>query len=259
MPNSPFNSKFGFDLGDITTINVVATPSGSTNRVLVLKPDGAGKFLLSPEALSATTGSSQTYTPASGSSYMKKEVFSATTSTTTQTTIKTFDFNIGTSTKLYLIMKLDLMGQGNIGGGSEYYHFTTGYNLVADNTADSRYYYRHIPGHFSYLFNKNGSPTATTLKAVGPDRQFQMFSDIPSVTSLRLQPKFSTLNSTSITNTSVLTTPANIPYPLVTHSINSSTQGTLDDTLRLTLSARSIQSSETINWFGSVEFIASIT
>lgn len=259
MPNSPFNSKYGFDLGNITDINVVGVAAGSTNKVLVLRPDGTGKFILTPESLSATTGSSTTFTPTSGSSYMKKEVFSGTTTTTTQTTLKTFDFDIGASkTKLYLTMKLDLMGQSSTGISNDYYHFTTGYNLISDNTADGTYYYRHIPGHFSYILNKNGSTNGTTLHAVGPDKQFQNFSDLPTISALRLQPKFSTL-STQLTDTSVITTPANIPYPIITHSINSSTNGTADDKLRLTLNARSISSGQTINWFGSVEFIASIT
>jgi len=254
MGNTSFNSNYGFDLGNISNI-LISGASSTADQVLVLKSDATGKFRLEPQALNSVgSTNSITVTPTSGSSYYKKEVFSnSMTNTTTFGTLKSYNFNIGTSkTKLYLTVKMDLMAQGTIGSVFQYYHFTTGYNIVSDTNGSGNFIFRHIPGHFSYIFNKGSGANNSTIAAIGSDKQFQNFASIPTVSNLVLQPKFSTittpLDSTIIAN-----------YPKIIHSINTgNTNSTTDDTLNLTIQGRSIRSSENIEWFGTVEFFASI-
>lgn len=246
--STKFNSKYGFDLGEISNIEFSGT-SSDNDQVLILKPDGSGKFFLYPQEL--TSFGSTEVTLSSGNSYSKKEVFTNTmTNTSSYVNLKTFTFDIGIKTKLYLTTKIDLMGQGSVSGNFEYYHFTTGYNIISDINGDgSQYLYRHMPGHFSFIFNKNGATNGASMTSIGPDKQFQNFSSLPQENTLILQPKFSTINN-----------PLNINnYPRVVASINSSTNGGADDKLVLTIQGKSIESSsENIEWFGSVEFFASI-
>jgi hypothetical protein len=250
MTTSPFNSKYGFDLGEISNIEFSGV-SSTSDQVLIVKPDATGKFYLYPQDINSVGGSSITYA-ATGSSYLKKQVFtnSMTASPSSYKTIQTFNFDIGTKTKLYLTTKIDLIGQGTDGPTYNYYHFTSGYNVISDVNGDaSEYYYRHIPGHISHIFNKTASTDLSTQVAIGPDKQFQNFTALPSNNTVILQPKFSTI-----------TNPLDInAYPKIVSSINSSTQGSKDDKLVLTIQAKSIKStSENIEWFGSVEFFASI-
>jgi hypothetical protein len=168
------------------------------------------------------------------------------------TNLTSFTFNIGSKQKLYLVSKIDLIGQGYFGSTYNYYHFSTGYNVISDiNGNSTNFTYRHIPGHFSHIFNKSGSTNSATIVSVGPDKQFQNFTNLASSFELSLQPKFSTI-------TTPLDTTIIQKYPIVKASINSSTQGSQDDKLVLTIQAQSIQSNEKIDWFGSVEFFASI-
>lgn len=250
---STFNSKYGFNLGNISSVEISGSGS-TTDQVLVLKPAGNGTFFLQPESLnSISSTSSITVTPTSGSSYYKKEVFTNTMAASSSfATLKSFSFNIGTTkTKLYLTMKLDLMGQGTDGTTFNYYHFTTGYNIVSDTSGASNFIFRHMPGHFSYILNKGSGFNNSTLRAYGPDKQFQNFAPIPSITELKLQPKFSTLTDPLVTNN----------YPKILHSINTgNTNSTTDDILNLTIQGKSVKSTnENIEWFGTVEFFASIT
>jgi len=255
MGNSLFNSNYGFDLGNISNISISGA-SSSDDQVLILKPDGTGKFKLQPQVLTSVgSTNSITVTPTTGSSYYKKEVFSNTmTTTSTFGTLKSYSFNIGTSkTKLYLTVKMDLMGQGTIGSAFQYYHFTTGYNIVSDTNGQGTFIYRHIPGHFSYIFNKGTGANNSTITAVGPDKQFQNFAAIPTSTELLLQPKFSTI-------TTPLDSTLTANYPKIIHSINTgNTNSTTDDILNLTIQGKSIRSGgENIEWFGTIEFFASI-
>jgi hypothetical protein len=253
MTTSPFNSKYGFDLGEITNIEFSGV-SSTNDRILVLKPDATGKFYLYPQSISSIAPSSVVY-PSSGSSYLQKQVFTVTMNpTTTFTNLTSFTFDIGSKQKLYLVSKIDLIGQGSFSGTYNYYHFTTGYNVISDiDGSNTNFTYRHIPGHFSHIFNKSGSTNSATIVSIGPDKQFQNFTNLAPSFELSLQPKFSTI-----------TTPMNVDiinnYPIVKASINSSTQGGQDDKLVLTIQAKSIQLSqnEKIDWFGSVEFFASI-
>lgn len=248
MSENRFNSKYGFDLGEISNIQFSGT-SSNQDQILILKPDGSGKFYLYPQELSSF--GSTAITLSSGSSYNKKEVFTKTMSATSSyTTLTSFTFDIGSKTKLYLTAKIDLMGQGSDSGTFQYYHYSTGYNIISDVNGDgSQYYYRNMPGHFSYIFNKNGATNGASMTAIGPDKQFQNFSSLPSEDTLILQPKFSTLTNPLTINS----------YPRVVASINSSTDGGTDDKLVLTIQGKSIKSSvENIEWFGSVEFFASI-
>ena len=59
MTTSPFNSKYGFDLGEITNIEFSGVSSGN-DQVLVLKPDATGKFYLYPQDINSVGGSSKT-------------------------------------------------------------------------------------------------------------------------------------------------------------------------------------------------------
>jgi hypothetical protein len=252
MTTSPFNSKYGFDLGEITNIEFSGV-SSTNDQILVLKPDATGKFYLYPQSISSLANSSVVY-PSSGSSYLQKQVFTATMNpTTTFTNLTSFTFDIGSKQKLYLVSKIDLIGQGSFSGTYNYYHFTTGYNVISDiNGSNTNFTYRHIPGHFSHIFNKSGSTNSATIVSVGPDKQFQNFTNLASSFELSLQPKFSTI-------TTPLDTTVIEKYPIVKASINSSTQGSQDDKLVLTIQAQSIQSDiEKVDWFGSVEFFASI-
>jgi hypothetical protein len=251
MTTSPFNSKYGFDLGEITNIEFSGV-SSTNDQILVLKPDATGKFYLYPQSISSIANTSVVY-PSSGSSYLQKQVFTATMNpTTTFTNLTSFTFDIGSKQKLYLVSKIDLIGQGSFSGTYNYYHFTTGYNVISDiNGSNTNFTYRHIPGHFSHIFNKSGSTNSATIVSVGPDKQFQNFTNLASSFELSLQPKFSTI-------TTPLDTTVIEKYPIVKASINSSTQGSQDDKLVLTIQAQSIQSNEKIDWFGSVEFFASI-
>jgi hypothetical protein len=251
MTTSPFNSKYGFDLGEITNIEFSGV-SSTNDQILVLKPDATGKFYLYPQSISSLANSSVVY-PSSGSSYLQKQVFTATMNPTTSfTNLTSFTFDIGSKQKMYLVSKIDLIGQGYFGSTYNYYHFSTGYNVISDiNGSNTNFTYRHIPGHFSHIFNKSGSTNSATIVSVGPDKQFQNFTNLASSFELSLQPKFSTI-------TTPLDTTTIQKYPIVKASINSSTQGSQDDKLVLTIQAQSIQSNEQIDWFGSVEFFASI-
>ena len=241
MTSKPFNSKYGFDLGDITNIQISGS-SSSSDQVLVLKPDSTGKFYLLPQALEDTANSGIIFS-STGSSYLQKRVFTYNmTPTSSFVDIASFRFDPGVKTKMYLTAKIDLIGQGTSSETFEYYHYTTGYNIISDVNGDaSQYYYRHIPGHFSYLFNTETE--GSSCVAIGPDKQFQNFTSLPANDTLMLQPKFSTM-----------TDPLTISsYPKIVSSIDTG------DDLLLTIKAKSIKSaSETINWFGSVEFFASI-
>jgi hypothetical protein len=254
MTTSPFNSKYGFDLGEIANIEFSGV-SSTNDQILVLKPDATGKFYLYPQSISSIANTSVVY-PSSGSSYLKKQVFTTTMNpnqTTSFTNLTSFTFDIGSKQKLYLVSKIDLIGQGSFSGTYNYYHFTTGYNIISDINGLNNYSYRHIPGHFSHIFNKSGSTNSATITSIGPDKQFQNFTNLGSSTELSLQPKFSTI--TSPMDADIINN-----YPRVKASINSSTQGGQDDKLVLTIQAKSIQLSqnEKIDWFGSVEFFASI-
>lgn len=248
MSNKPFTSNYGFDLGELTNIELSGT-SSTTDQVLVLKYDGTGKYYLYPQDLSATANSSIQFST-TGSSFLKKEVFTYSMNPTSSfTNIASFNFNLNTKTKMYLTAKIDLIGQAVETEVYGYYHFTTGYNIISDVNGDaSEYYYRHVPSHFSYLFNKNTDDS--TCVAIGPDKQFQNFSSLPTNNTLLLQPKFSTI-----------TDPLDISdYPKIISSINTGNTNTVtDDSLTLTIQAKSIKSvTEKIEWFGSVEFFASI-
>jgi len=239
MTTQPFNSKYGFDLGEIQDIELSGI-SSTTDQILIVKYNSQGKFYLQPQTISSFSDSAVVLS--SGDSYLRKEVFTVTMDPTgSHIDIANFTFNIGTKTKLYLTSKIDLIGQGYDSSLYEYYHFTTGYNLIADKGANL-YDYRHIPGHFSHIFTK-GTNNTNNVIAIGPDKQFQNFSTLPPQDTLMLQPKFSTITNPFTVNS----------YPKVTSSINT------NDNLTLTIQVKSIKSdTEKIEWFGSVEFFASI-
>jgi len=242
MTTQPFNSRYGFDLGEITDIELSGIPS-SSDQILIVKYDAGGKFYLQPQSISSGINDSAVVL-SSGDSYLRKEVFTVSmTPTNSYVDIANFTFNIGSKTKLYLTSKIDLIGQGTDSTVYEYYHFTTGYNLISEiGTSPQTYSYRHMPGHFSHIFTK-GTDNTNNVVAIGPDKQFQHFSTLPQEDILILQPKFSTITNPLATNS----------YPKIISSINTG------DNLTLTIQAKSIKSdTENIEWFGSVEFFASI-
>lgn len=239
--NNKLNSKYGFDLGSLTNVEISGVTSGN-DQILVIKKDvGTGKFYLEPQTFGTGVSASSITLNSTDSSYFKKIVFNSTSTGSTFSTIKELTFSTHTSNKIYLTVKLDLIGQGNDGGVYNYYHFTTGYNLVG-NIAGGQKQYRHVPGHFSYIFTRTGGNE--TVTCIGPEAQFQQLSAIPQNNTLILQPKFSTL-----------TNPLNtVNYPRINLSQNTDT-----DTFYLTIQAKGVQSTtETITWFGTMEIFASI-
>jgi hypothetical protein len=239
--SKPFNSNYGIDLGELSEIQIQGITS-NTDQVLILKPDGTGKFYLQPQSIANSANSGIIY-GSTGNSYLHKEVFTYNMNpTSSYVNIATFTIDPGVKNKIYLTAKVDLIGQATATQTYDYYHFTTGYNIVSDVNGDnSEYYYRHIPSHFSYLYSKTTNDA--TCKAVGSDKQFQNFSTIPSNNTLILQPKFSTITNPLVTNS----------YPRIISSIDT------NDKLLLTFQAKSIKlTTEKIDWFGSIEFFVSI-
>jgi len=245
MPNTnnKLNSKYGFDLGSLSNVEIsgVASPN---DQILVIKKDvGTGKFYLEPKTFGTGASASSITLNSAGSSYFKKIVFNSTSTGSTFSTIKELTFSTKTSNKIYLTVKLDLIGQGDNAGVYNYYHFTTGYNLVG-NIAGGQKQYRHVPGHFSYIFTRTGADE--TVTCIGPEAQFQQLSAIPQNNTLILQPKFSTLTNALDTT----------KYPKINLSQNFNTGS---DDFYLTIQAKGVQSTtETITWFGTMEIFASI-
>ena len=243
MPNTnnKLNSKYGFDLGSLTNVEISGVSSGN-NQILVIKKDvGTGKFYLEPQTFGTGVSADSITLNSAGSSYFKKIVFNSTSTGSAFSTIKELTFSTNTSNKIYLTVKLDLIGQGDNAGLYNYYHFTTGYNLVG-NIVGNQKQYRHVPGHFSYIFTRTGG--SETVTCIGPEAQFQQLSAIPQNNTLILQPKFSTLTDALDTTT----------YPRINLS-----QNTGSDEFYLTIQAKGVQSTtETITWFGTMEIFASI-
>jgi hypothetical protein len=243
MPNTnnKLNSKYGFDLGSLSNVEISGVTSGN-DQILVIKKDvGTGKFYLEPQDYDTGVSADSITLNSAGSSYFKKIVFNSTSTGSAFSTIKELTFSTNTSNKIYLTVKLDLIGQGNDGGIFNYYHFTTGYNLVG-NIVGNQKQYRHVPGHFSYIFTRTGG--SETVTCIGPEAQFQQLSAIPQNNTLILQPKFSTLTNALDTT----------KYPRINLS-----QNTGSDEFYLTIQAKGVQSTtETITWFGTMEIFASI-
>ena len=250
--NNKLNSKYGFDLGSLSNLEISGVTS-TTDQILVVKKDtGTGKYYLEPQTFttdSASAVASSITLNSTGSSYYKKLVFNATSSGSAVEEIKQLIFSTSTSNKIYLTVKLDLIGQGNDGGVYNYYHFTTGYNLVG-NIAGGQKQYRHIPGHFSYIFSRTGG--SETVTCIGPETQYQQLSTIPQNDTLILQPKFSTRTKHIDPD----------QYPRIILS-----QDTGSDKMYLTVKTMGywdpqgepgVGAQESITWFGTMEIFASI-
>ena len=140
MTNTPFNSPGSFDLGKLKNISFLSDNSIS-DKVLALKRDTeTGKYYLSPQnQLELDQQYRDEIIIGTGNSYFHKSTFIASTDSNNYKILKTYTItvpeNAADRKKIYISLNIDLYGNENTTNSSNFYNFTTGYNVMSSSAA----------------------------------------------------------------------------------------------------------------------------
>ena len=138
MTNTPFNSPGSFDLGKLKNISFLSDNSIS-DKVLALKHDTeTGKYYLSPQnQLELDQQYRDEIIIGTGNSYFHKSTFIASTNSDNYKILKTYTItvpeNAADRKKIYISLNIDLYGNENTTNSSNFYNFTTGYNVMSSS------------------------------------------------------------------------------------------------------------------------------
>jgi len=242
--NNKFNSKYGIDLGKLSTISI----SGSKtlqDKVLILRQNSnSGEYYLEPQDIGIQHGTNDTSLTLKNDNlnYIKSFVFDKkTTINDTDTILNTIRINFSNKQQGMLSIRGTLFAkevdQKNI---FQNYTFTTGKNLPFKYNTATNYYARHIYDKIIYLYN-NGE-----LKQVNEEK-FKKYEDVSTSNIHSLQPMFSTIGGTS-------TVVSNLNLPFI--EVDETTDGIYN----INIKCNPFKSdTKTIEWFGNFEIILTAT
>jgi len=234
-----FNSKYGFDLGSITNIDINGDITENDKVLIVTKDELSNTYFLEPRDIGLTYQNNRTHITFKINDYNFNKSFvflNQTVKTDLDKTICTIELDLTTKQKGMISLSGELFAKEQI--LTEFYHnhiFTTGTNDYYDESNNTRHNFQKVV----WLYNQTSG-----IRAVKKKQQFaNIVTDNGNFT---LEPLSSTVGNDP-TNNNIPT--ANLPYINYTY---------ISGILKINIICNPIlTNSKQILWFGNLDLIVS--